>query len=163
MIRNRTGRVALPGRLDDVALGGGVAPAHQPDHAGQERQRPFALVGEEALPGQPQAHLLDPPQQLPEAELLDGVRPEAELALALPQLAAAEDVHTVAHRRRRLDAVEAVALHRASRMVDVSSLRQKYTSPHWSVRLSSESSPSIQTLPSRPSQSATPWLNPATE
>ena len=107
------GRVARRRRLDHVALGGGVAAAHEPDDAGQERQRPLALGGEEPLAGEPQAHLLDPAQQLAEAELLDRVRPEAELALALPELAAAERVHPVADGRRRLDLVEALALHRA--------------------------------------------------
>ena len=53
---------------------------------------------------QPQAHLLDPAQQLSQPELLDREARKPELALRLPQLAAAEHVHAVAGRRRWLDA-----------------------------------------------------------
>src|SRR6185437_9694859 len=91
-----------------------VAAAHEADDAGQERQRPLAVGREQALVGQPQPHLLDPAQELAEAELLDRVRLEPELALALPQLAAAEDVDAVADAGRRLDAVELLLLHRAA-------------------------------------------------
>ena len=77
-------------------------PQTSPIDAGQERQRPLALGGEQALGGEPHAHLLDPAQQLAEAELLDRVRPEAELALRLPQLAAAERVDAVADDGRGL-------------------------------------------------------------
>ena len=64
-------RPAAAGVLEDVALGGAAGRGDQPDAAGQERQRPLELGGEQALGGQQLAAALDAGQQLAEPDRAD--------------------------------------------------------------------------------------------
>src|ERR671924_1870888 len=59
---------------DEVALRGRLVPGEEGDATREERQRPLALGGEEALGGEPALEPLDPGQHGPEAERLDRER-----------------------------------------------------------------------------------------
>ncbi len=57
--------------LDDVAFGGGGAPADEANPAGQEGQRLLAVGGEQALGGQRRLESLEPGEQLTEPDMTD--------------------------------------------------------------------------------------------
>ena len=71
---------APPRVVEDVALGGRAGRGDQADPAGQERQRPLQLAGEQALGREQLAALLEPGQQLAEADHPDLAHGERERA-----------------------------------------------------------------------------------
>ena len=78
--RNSHGRPAALGVGEHVALGGAGPPGDQPDPAGQERQPPLAARVEQPLGGEQLLQLLEPGQQLAEADLADLVGAQGQRA-----------------------------------------------------------------------------------
>ena len=99
---------APPGVLEDVPLGGGLGRGHQPDPAGQERQRALQLAGEQALGGQQLAALLEPGQQLAEADHPDLADRQRERAAVGVVGGLGEHDHARALDQRRREAVDPV-------------------------------------------------------
>ena len=81
---------------DEVALRCGLVSGQEPDPAGEERERPLALGGEQALGRERLLQPLDPGEGRAEADRLERERAEAEAAARLEELGPAEDVHAVA-------------------------------------------------------------------
>ena len=100
---------------------------------------------------------------LADPEALDRERPQPELALLLPQLGAAVDVDALAVRELEPQPVEPAARHRTPRDAPLSgsfSVKKTVCQPAW--RRSSVTSPSTQSVGSRSSHVATPWLKAGT-
>ena len=85
--------------LDDVLLGGRRPAADDADDAGQERQRPLAVGGEQALGGEHRAQLLEPGEQLADADLADLVGGQRQRAARRRRTAACACTTTCAPSR----------------------------------------------------------------
>ena len=98
-----------------------------------------------------------------DAEALDRERAQLELALRLEDLGPAVDVHALALGQVEPERVELAARDRDRRQApSAGSLSVKKTFAQPACRRSSVTSPSIQTVGRRATQSATPRLNAAT-
>ncbi len=102
-------------RREDVALRGCVVAGHEPDPAREQRQRPLALGGEQALVRELALQALERGEVRAEAEALDRERAQPEVALRLEELRPAVDVHALAVGEVEPQGVEARARHRRRR------------------------------------------------
>jgi hypothetical protein len=102
-------RPAAPGHLQHVALRGRAAAGDQADAAGEERQRPLALLGEEPLGREQLATPLDAREQLAEPDHADVAGAQRERAAVGVERRLGVDHHARTLDDGRVERVEELA------------------------------------------------------